>query len=211
MSDGVRLPLRDALHAWSMLLERWWPQPASAGPVPGVEVVGSVRRGEPYVGDIEIVAPAEPLGDDRLWRRIANTLDTDDQGLFAAPTEPKIGRAIKGLKPGFLAAYLAIYGEHAGRDCELPVQIFRHTPRNRGWITLMRTGPSEFGQWFLGRWKAKHGIDPSKQASIDGHLVDRAGNVIDVPDERAAFSMLGYPFVEPERRSAFMASQRRSA
>ncbi len=87
-----------------------------------------------------------------------------------------------------------------------------NTGRWFGW-----SGPSEFGQWFLGRWKERMGIpvgDPSRKASIDGYMVNAGGTIVPVASEEDAFRLIGANFVPPERRDAMveaMAARRGSA
>lgn len=205
MSTGARLPLAAADRLCQHLAEFW-------GLDPDLDVwVGSVRRRRDFVGDLELVCRHEPAASDDLFARLARSIELPpDDSLFAVQAENPIGRAIKGLRPGFLAAYLEIT---AWKKIQVPVQIFRYTAANAGWITLMRTGPAEFGQWFLHRWKVTHGIAPTAKASIDGHLVDRAGRVIPVATEAEAFEKCDLKFVRPEQRETVAASvmQKRGA
>lgn len=189
----------------------------------GVEVVGSIRRRRPDIGDIEIIAPmpraANPecvqSSEDRLFRElnlcVSNPWVDGSGSLFAAnpDTSRAFGEAVRGLKPGFKAASLRLkaYGVEVGLD------VFRYDPLNAGWVKLCRTGPSEFGQWFLGRWKERMGIpvgDPNRKASIDGYLVDSRGQIVPVATEEEAFRLIGSNFVAPDRRDAMcMAMQER--
>ena len=199
MSTGPRIPLADAQKLAAWLFNRW-----------GLDAkvcftVGSVRRQRETVGDLEIIAPLRPKQDDPEYDRIAASMDGyARQSMFDAPAGPTIGRAIRGLSPGFNAACLEIDTNRAGA---FPVQVYRYTPANFGWIMLMRTGPRDFGEWFLGRWKDSHGIsrgDPRFRGSIDGHLVDASCKVVPVRTEEEAFARIGVKFVPPERRSAYI-------
>lgn len=183
----------------------------------GVEVVGSIRRRRPDIGDIEIIAPlpraANPecvqSSEDRLFRElnlcVSNPWVDGSGSLFAEKPDVSraFGVAVRGLKPGFKAASLQLraYGVEVGLD------VFRYDPLNAGWVKLCRTGPSEFGQWFLGRWKERMGIpvgDPSRKASIDGYLVDSRGQIVPVGSEDEAFKLIGANFVWPDRRDAMV-------
>lgn len=183
----------------------------------GVEVVGSIRRRRPDIGDIEIIAPlpraANPecvqSSEDRLFRElnlcVSNPWVDGSGSLFAEKPDVSraFGVAVRGLKPGFKAASLQLraYGVEVGLD------VFRYDPLNAGWVKLCRTGPSEFGQWFLGRWKERMGIpvgDPNRKASIDGYLVDARGQIVPVATEDEAFKLIGANFVWPDRRDAMV-------
>lgn len=218
MSAGAVLDREVAMTLASHLVRHW----------PGVQLVGSLRRGH-SARDIDLVAPLPATHmategkiraeDDPLFR-IVNAcvenqwVDPDAGGLFnaAGNGEPKCstpwGKAVRGLKPGFLAAQLLLHTKTAG---DVPVQIFRYTPLNKGWVIIERTGPVEFGKYFLGSWKKRHGIplgDPSRPASIENHLVDSHGRVVPVADEAAAFGTCGMPWVDPDYRDEYLQRQR---
>lgn len=114
-------------------------------------------------------------------------------------------RAIEGFSPGFRAVKLAVsWRDMPAMPAALPVQIYRYTPNNYGWIRLMRTGPADFGEHFLREWKRAQRIPRDRQGSIQGHLVDTMGRVVSVVDEEAAFRRCGMPFIAPEGRGPFM-------
>ena len=195
MSTGPRMPLT-AADAAARHLMMLWKMPK------GAIVVGSVRRRKPDVGDLEILAPL-PTGNHRqgddLFYAIDASINPQRAGMFGAGGEP-IGRAISGLGPGFKTARLEVALEIDGARLVLPVQIFRATPASWGWKTVMYTGPDDFGKYVLWRWKAVHGIEPSRQASIDGHLVDAEQRIVPVPSEQDVFRIARIPWVEPEAR-----------
>ena len=199
MSTGTRINIADAQRLAAWLFKHWVLDPKTCF------VVGSVRRQCDTVGDIEIIAPRRDKKDDPEFERISATMEgTVLRSMFDAPVAQPIGRAIKGLKPGFLAAYMELDTRTVGA---FPVQIYRYGPDNFGWIMLMRTGPADFGEWFLGRWKDAHGIsrgDPRFRGSIDGHLVDASCMVVPVRTEDEAFARINVKPVPPERRSAFV-------
>lgn len=203
MSSGPRLPLPAADTLAAKLMARW----KMAAPHCGV--VGSVRRRKPDVGDLELIAPLPPEGfkDDPLYQAIAESVGALG-GLFAPEVQP-IGKAVEGLKPGFKACALQIQirlGEQQEEMCG--VQVFRYTPKNCGWQWLMRTGPDDFGKWFLWQWKQVFAIPEGRAASVDGHLVDANGIVVPVEDEEACFRIIRRPFVPPEQRAGFVEAER---
>jgi len=207
MSTGPRLPLATADALAVQLMDRW----QMAAPACGV--VGSVRRRKPDVGDLELIAPLPPEGSkiDPLYEAIADAVGAR-AGLFI-PEVPPIGKAVEGVKPFFKAASLDIQirlGEQQEEMCR--VQVFRYGPKNAGWQWLMRTGPDDFGKWFLWQWKTVMGIPLGEghQASVDGYLVDPNGIVVPVEDEEACFRVIRRPVVPPEARAAFVENERRS-
>lgn len=202
MSVGARIALADVRLVVTALCQAWALDPSTCF------IVGSARRQRPDVGDLEILAPVEPAGKDTLFTRIESTLDAPD-GLFGAlaGNVPAMGRAVSGVKPGFLEASLVM--RPLGFD--IPVQVYRYTPDNLGWSVIHRTGPRDFGVWFLTKWKKAWGIPlgvEDRPASIDGHLVDAGRNVIPVPSEERAFELAGLKYIDPWTRDAFASSVR---
>lgn len=214
MSRGERLLLSEAMQALEHLRVAWR--------APQLEVVGSVRRGLPHVGDIEVIAEIPPAAraakprpeDDPFFRLINATMElpwSDEPGtLFGVakyqaiiPLNP-LGKIVRGLKPGFLAASLIM--TPFGR--QVPLQVYRYIPANRGWVTLMRTGPREFGQWFLGQWKRRWRIPDGEQASRDGFLVNAAGDRVETPTEEETFKLCGMDWIAPGVREQVAASVR---
>jgi len=198
MSTGVRMPLELAEAAAGYLRGCWGLTHAD------VTVVGSVRRRRPQVGDVELCVPIEPAADDGLYRVLIDSANTE-AGLFGGdPDVPPIS-VQAGLRPGFKAARLVVHIKHNGADLPLPVEVYRFAPEGRAWSLIMRTGPSPFGIYFLRRWKAAHGMRGSQVASMNGLLVDHAGEVVPVTDEREAFERAQIRWVEPEARDEFAA------
>jgi len=199
MSAGARIPLEHADALAHRLYAAWSLGAESI-------VVGSVRRRRDWVGDLELVMPCREPGEDVEFSRIEATMGQKAEGgLFGGV--PALGRPLRGLKPGFLAASLLVSLDETR---EVGVQIFRYTPRNRGWLLLERTGPMDFGRWFLGQWKVARGIptgDPKFRGSRDDHLLDRLGEIVDVFEEAECFKLAGVPYIAPHQRDAFMAQK----
>jgi len=202
MSTGERIPLAAAQDAAAYLMQEW------GMAVPACMVVGSVRRKKEDVGDLELIAPLpESLAlVDELYATIAASLPQKSDGLFGEVGGRLRGRAVKGLKAHFKYCELNIelLRKSTGTWHEIPVQIHRYTPANRGWIELMRTGPSDLGIIFLARWKERYGIPAEADASQGGHLRDSRGGIVDVETEEMAFEKCGLPYVPPERRAAWV-------
>lgn len=201
MSAGTRVTLEQADRIAAALFARWKFPPGDT-----CAVVGSVRRRKPNVGDLEIIAPwCEPRLD---WVYEGISASMKSEGLFSGITGPRpVGFPKAGLKRGFRACSLQIsmVDSQLGERVELSVQVYRYDPPNRGWIELMRTGPTEFGQWFLGRWKRNFEIDATQNASVSGYLVDRHGKRVPTPTEQDCFRILRLPHVPPENREEHVA------
>lgn len=213
MSTGPRIPLARALAAAQMAMQLW------GMTAPSCAIVGSVRRRKADVGDLELIAPvpevmSRPIDpfhepeevtelNDPLFARIAASV-RHEPDLFNPNPPPPVAKAIEGLKPGFLACKLEVRLT-AAPAVIVPVQIFRYTPVNRGWCELMRTGPSDFGQDFLVRWKQRYGIVGEGKASIEGHLVDSYRRRVPTPTEDDCFRLAGMAFIPPEEREEYAA------
>ena len=210
MSEGPRITLAQGRLLASSLLDLW----GLTGLVGegGVHVVGSIRRQKPEVGDVEIIAPwPEPPAADPLFDRLAETLIADGQ---APEPNPLVGPrrlvyAKSGAKRWFKACNLRVPCLKWPGQPLVGVQIYRYRPHNFGWTMLMRTGPSEFGMWFLGIWKRRMNIPRGHQASLDGCLVSAAGDVVPTPTEADCFRLAGLQYVAPEARESFAAANTR--
>lgn len=206
MSAGPRMPLARAEAAARLLMERWAIHRSDC------LVAGSVRRGEPLVGDLDLVCPLPaPGGPDLLFNRIDATLERTGE-LFSDPAAG-FARPVSGCKAHFLACSLVVRlagVEPGAAATEVPVQIHRHDPGNKGWLWIMKTGPVEFCRWFLWCWKQHHRIPhvEGRHALIDNHLVDEWGKVVPVRTEEDAFDACGLGWVAPERRAAHVVRER---
>lgn len=217
MSDGPRITLAQADAVVARLRDRW-----RLGE--NVHVCGSIRRRQEWVGDIDLIAPyVSPAAQDPLYERVVATCDNPPPrtSIFAAevtPAQNTFCTAVSGLRPGFLEARLELK-LWQGRQV-IKCQISRYTPENFGWLMIEKTGPWNFGKWFLMKWKQRHGMptgDAKYKASIDNHLVGPDQQPVTVATEEGAFIMCGIPWIAPDRREAFvrraeaMSSSRRTA
>ncbi len=175
-------------------------------------IVGSLRRKESTVGDVELLCPL-PRADepDTLLARIRECFvsEREPASLFCPDNKPVVaerGVIVKGANAGFKYCQLRAYlRDH---DQTMTVELWRYDtgPRgNQGWQSLIRTGPRQFGQACLSlhlrnrdgaKFAGRH------KASDGGYPLDADGRPIPVPDERAAFKLLGIPYIEPERRAS---------
>lgn len=163
-------------------------------------VVGSVRRGKDQPKDIELVLPWFAPDDDPVYRRVEQLLKPD--GLFTGQPDPaRCFTEVRGLKPGFRSCSIRCdtsLGKWPRYAEDFQVDLFRfdnHPTGNKGWITLMRTGPAEFGEACLAHFKRMGG-----GGSRDGYLIDGEGKPIPTPLELDAFMVMSIAFVQPEDR-----------
>jgi DNA polymerase/3'-5' exonuclease PolX len=211
VSSGPKVPWAWARSAAERLAGYWGVLDSA------YEIVGSIRRQRPEVGDIELLAPHPGPGGGRVdWarddlyfaieRRLG--LPPGRAGLFRDVLPAgKIGWAVKGFVPSFYYCQLQLTfagdGERAGLSMSLPVDIFRYDPGergNKGWIELERTGPREFGVAFLGRWRRHWKLPAEVKASRDGYLRDAQDRAVATPTERECFRLAGLEWIPPERR-----------
>jgi DNA polymerase/3'-5' exonuclease PolX len=186
MSDGIRVPLAEARAVADELVtilglgcER-------------IEVAGSVRRGAPDVGDIELVAvpliESVPLG--FFDTAEVSTLDLllytlVIQGTLAAP-------AVRGER------YTKLH--HAASGLQVDLFIVR-PPASWGVIFLIRTGPAAYSQALVTEARRRH-------FHVAGGALHRGGlgcgaepcEAIPTPEEKDVYRALGLPFVAPADR-----------
>jgi DNA polymerase/3'-5' exonuclease PolX len=147
-----------------------------------LEIAGSVRRGKAEVGDLELVAIP----------RIGTVSD-----LFGTPMQQSLldtalaGIGIRRLKDGPRYKQIVL---PEGINLDLFI-----TDRERwGWIFLLRTGPQEFSHWLVKPRRYGGGL-PSYLRADEGALW-RGNQMIETPEERDVFDLLGLPWMEPSER-----------
>lgn len=158
-----------------------------------VEVLGSIRRRKPLVGDIEILY--EPKLEEQ----------TD---LLGEPTTPRnltyevirrwrnqviYDRLDKNGSPAFGERYQRVL--YRG----VPLDLFACLPpAHWGVLKVIRTGSADFNRRIVTS-VAHGGLLPMGMSVLQGQLFDR-NRVIDVPTEEAFFEAIDMRFVAPEDR-----------
>lgn len=202
-AEGPRVPLAAAQRVADELVE------LLGDACDRLVVAGSVRRGRPEVGDVELVCvprTAERLERVDLFgsRTVRVDLLTDRcRELVAAGVLAH--RPDKNGRPSF--------GERAKRLVYrgVALDVFSVVaPAQWGVVLLLRTGPAEFGRQLVrrqsdGGWLPRgfffrHGQLWRLPAPFDARLVGRAV-VVPTPAEGDVFAALGYRWVAPEHRS----------
>lgn len=161
-----------------------------------IEVAGSIRRGKPMVGDIELVAVSRGAveliglwGDEMSLDRLPGAIDTlIDEGVLAAhPTDPKRG-----------PRYSKLVHEPTG----IQVDLFSPPADSFGIIFLIRTGPADYSQRFV--TDMKRGPRPHHVTGGQLHKGIQCWGIpctmVPTPDEESVYAALGLPFVEPGDR-----------
>lgn len=225
VSEGARkIPIEQARAVGCALVRAWLcsglpsgrsmaEQLAIAEAQHGVILAGSARRGVEHCGDVELLAPAPiaPGARDDVCERIKAVLLPEETTVLYPPAGAWASE-VKGVKPGFRYAQVIVYPRLLNRsyfedvlgtepDGGVKVDLFRYVPGaagNFGWISLIRTGPHEFGEACLVRWKRISGGGCSHAGFP--RVKDKDSAAIAVPDEAAAFALLKMPFIEPRDR-----------
>lgn len=156
------------------------------------EIAGSIRRGKPLCGDIDIVFESEDgvvngrideLLTCAVWERMDAEVSLASSGLVVwldKAGRPKWGQKMRSA--GIV---------HNGQV--IAVQLHRCVAANWGNILAIRTGPSEYSKALVsGLWK--YGL---KQQ--DGFLM-RDGLIVPCLDESSFFHEIGHRWVEPGQR-----------
>lgn len=174
MSEGEKRPWNEVLPKAMYIIEALRPY------CERVELAGSLRRGRPRVGDIEICAipirPKSLLG----------------ESLEGQPTGLDMFLADK-LKDGGLIKNGSKYKQF--RYGPFTVDLFLPTAETWGSIFFIRTGSHEWNLWVMRTAAPRAGVKFQ-----GGLLYDSTWNVIPAPEEAAVFEALGLPFVPPELR-----------
>ena len=152
-----------------------------------IEIAGSLRRGVPMVGDIELVA-VPILHTNLIGEPMADSSHVDD--LLAA-------------KPVVLHKNGPKYKQFSF-DWQLGVTItvdlfLQPDPATWGWNFMVRTGSADFSKRMVTP-RAYGGLKPD-WATIKDARVWRNGAALDTSEEPMVFDLWGMDFVPPSERS----------
>lgn len=137
------------------------------------EIAGSIRRRKPEPRDIEIVAIPKPY----------------DIGLLESGIATVVNRwkIVKGKLPCKYTQRILPQG--------IKLDLFFAEPNNWGLIYAIRTGSADFSHRVLARNWVRRGYK-----SIDGFLTKNR-TPVDIYEEEDLFSIIGVPFIAPEKRN----------
>lgn len=170
-----------------------------------IEVAGSLRRGLPQIGDIELVAIP----------KIETYDEVDETDLFGTKKPVTYNLLWKALN-GFFKGRYRLQGDKyksffwplrgAGEGL-VQVDLFTATPATWGWIFLVRTGSADFSH-HVAKSLNKQGYTSKDGAIHKGNLelVDNkwqmvaTGAPIATPTEEDVFRLAGIPIREPRQR-----------
>ena len=175
-----------------------------------VEVAGSIRRGRPDVGDVELVAvPRVTPGRPDLFGTPTEAIDE----LHALATELLAAgvlahRPDRNGRPAFGEKLKRVV--FRGDAGELPLDLFAVTPPAQfGVIFTVRTGPGAFSTRLVTARRYGGGM-PEGFRVRDGALWDGERPVA-TPEEADLFAALGLPWLPPERRTDTVRPVRRES
>ncbi len=180
MSEGPRIPRAIALKLAQRLTEALRPHCAR------IEIAGSLRRGKPDVGDIELVCIPQASEMRDLFGDV--TLVRDPAPIYA--TMHELG-----------------YPCHKGGDKyaqfgigQINLDLFMTTPECWGVIFTIRTGPADWAKLLVTQ-RSKGGLCPSHLQFEGGRIVHRQSKIaLETPEEADVFAAINHKWVAPEDR-----------
>jgi DNA polymerase/3'-5' exonuclease PolX len=137
-----------------------------------ISIAGSIRRQAPEVGDIEIVAIPKPYEVNLFSSGIAGVVNQWPRVKGELPCKYTRRRLPEGID----------------------LDLFFATRDNWGYILAIRTGSADFSKRLAAGW-VRYGF-----RGEEGNLVDHAGNINPVREERDLFLLAGIPWTKPENR-----------
>ena len=152
-----------------------------------IEIAGSIRRGNPGVGDIELVAIPKPGLD--LFNAPTYQVTDLDGALARLILEERLAL----VKGGGRYKQFLLPAEGIALDLFVVLP-----PAQWGVIFAIRTGPSDFSTWLVTP-RAKGGRLPSYLQVEDG-AVWNGRKPMPTPEEKDFFDLLGLPYMEPGKR-----------
>jgi len=191
----VGVPERDSLGRWPLAFARQVAEDLRARLDPTcerIEIAGSIRRGRPWVGDVELLCiPRAELIRNVLGEVVGETsylewalLEFLDSGLLAKRRNVK-GSEVYGPKNKLLT--------HVPTGVNL--DVFTADARNWGMALLVRTGSAEFNVKVMSRFRALGG----KGHAYGGVTIGEGQRPC--PDEADVFRLLAWGWVDPEARA----------
>jgi DNA polymerase/3'-5' exonuclease PolX len=149
-----------------------------------IEIAGSIRRGKPEVGDIEVVVEPFPtrdlFGEETYEPHSVDEIDWTDWGQL--------------IKGGHKYKQVLL-----SEKMDIHLDLFIVTPPAQWGVQfLIRTGPAEYSHRFVTS-KQFGGMMPSCFKVKDG-AIWKGDRLLETPEERDVYALIGAEFVEPNRR-----------
>ena len=156
-----------------------------------IEIAGSIRRGRPDIGDVELVAVP------RYYTR-ASTRDMFDAERMDEQVSQLKEALITWLAEGRFHNRGAfgdrnIYLVHV--DSDMAVDIFITDEDNWGMMQFVRTGPADYVRRAMARFQ-QLGLHGKPYAGV----VDEQGREIACPTEEVVYQLLKWSWLDPDKR-----------
>lgn len=183
MSQGIKKPLTEAQEVAIELLQKLSPFCHQ------IMIAGSIRRGKPMVGDIELVAV--PICPKDLFGEPIKDANDKLSAFLASKEVPMIldGDRLKRFRYRGLAVDLFIVR---------PDEIGR-----LGWRVILSTGSHDFNKWLVTKQDSGGAMPPNMKADKGWLWVEEPGkwpSKLEARDEIDVFSAFGLPFIPAEDR-----------
>lgn len=176
MSTGRKLLLADADRAVAKVRDQLSPL------VKRIEVVGSVRRRQTRVGDIEFLA--EPFLEEGLFEQGAPIVEPVKSALLTIGTWSRGGDRMMQITDAFGLT-----------DFKVEVYI-QHAPATWGVLHAVRTGPWELGHYLMTVLKER------SYRVQRGHVLTRSGELVPTETEEQFFALADVECKPPNERDA---------
>lgn len=193
MSTGPRLPLAEAQHIAGQIVGQLDPA------CERLAIAGSIRRGRPDVGDIELVAIPRYIEEpSSLWGDTSRVSVLD--GKLAIEERDQVLERLSGGE-----RYVKLRHIRSGLQVDLFLVL---PPAQWGVLFAIRTGPADYSQWLVtyARRRGMHVADGALREGLRDHasglLSDRLCRcpIIPTPEEGDLYDALGLPWVDPSVR-----------
>lgn len=166
-----------------------------------IEVAGSIRRGKPRVGDIELVVIPRYMDQLGLFGEVVDQISLVDQVLDGLINAGHITRNVPpgwDTTPAWGERYRKFWLRLSDAGELAQVDLFITTPESWGAIFTIRTGPSSFSEALVTH--IKNHTPYRQQGGVI--IVEATGEVVPIPEERDYFELVGLPYIEPAERTA---------
>jgi DNA polymerase/3'-5' exonuclease PolX len=168
MSTGIRVPLAEARAIADNAVAQLRPHCSR------IEIAGSLKRGSPTIGDVEIVCLPKPFDATPLFR-----------SGFALVVEQ--WEKVKGELPCRYTQRIL--------PCGMKLDLFMPDPNGFGLQVAIRTGSADWCKQVLAPAWVRAGF-----RSEGGVLRHASGAVVPTPNERVLFDLIGLRWTEPQDR-----------
>lgn len=171
-----------------------------------IDIAGSIRRQEPFVGDIEIVCQPKLIESEDLFGDV-----TTDAVISLANISRDLGSLglwrWKGKSR--YQQWIIPYSVSGWQNQEINLDLFFvHPPADWGVIFLIRTGPHQFSKKMVSA-RTQGGYLPKGHRIEGGRIINgyTQEKVAEINTEHDYFKFCGMKWISPEKRSAAVLSR----